>query len=206
MPGVCAFQVQLTLAADGGVEGAVAQQVAMLRKANGDQRDPNSTDSLYDTLMDLEMAQVEAYQSTITAFEANYDGLTKKALETSNVFSNKLRDLENGYHERAGVAAAELTEKVAANEGEGLSEEAKMLLQDKETLQNALTGAHDARVAQLDKKEDEIRSNEEKSNTAIVKQVREDEYHRNRNRVVEIWNLVHKIHKEELDRMADVEN
>ena len=112
--------------------------------------------------------------------------------------------------------------------GEGLSEEAKMMLQDKETLQNALNAAHDARVALLDQKEDQIRSNEEKTNTAIVAEVREAEYHRNRNRVVEIWNLVrpapprrptpcclltsararqvHKIHKEELDRMAEVEN
>jgi hypothetical protein len=45
-------------------------------------------------------------------------------------------------------------------------------------------------VARLDQKEDEIRSNEEKTNNAIVAEIREAEYHRNRNRVVEIWNLV----------------
>lgn len=199
-------QIQLTLAADGANEGASQQQVAVLRKANGDQRDPNSTGSLYDTLMDLEMAQVEAYQTTISAFEANYDGLTKRAQETLAVFFGKLRDLEAAYHERQGVAAAELLERVTANEGEGLSEEAKMMLQDKETLQNALNAAHDARVSRLDQKEDEIRTKEEKLNVAVVQRVREDEYQRNRNRVVEIWNLVHKIHKDELDRMAEVEN
>ena len=165
--------------------------------------DGEGGESLYDTLMDLEMAQVEAYAETIAAFDSSYDHLSKATQETSQAFFSKLRDLETAYHDRVSAASMELLEKAAGTDGEGMAEEVKMLLSDKETLQNALNGAHDHRVAQLDGTEDALRVEEEKAANAILVRVKDAEYVRNRSRVVEIWNLVHKIHKEELDRMAE---
>ena len=175
-----------------------------LRKLNGDvSTDGEGGESLYDKLMDLEMAQVEAYAETIAHFDSNYDHLSKQTQETSAAFFSKLRDMETAYHERVSAAASELLEKAAGSDGEGMADDVKMLLSDKETLSNALAGAHDHRVAQLDGKEDSLRVEEEKAANAILERVKDAEYVRNRSRVVEIWNLVHKIHKEELDRMAE---
>ena len=52
-----------------------------------------------------------------------------------------------------------------------------------------VNGAHDARVARLDAKEDELRTLEQGANQAAAKAAMDAEYVRNRTRVVEIWNL-----------------
>ena len=59
--------------------------------------------------------------------------------------------------------------------------------------------AHDARVARLDAKEDELRTLEDSSNKRVIKTAVESEYQRNRTRVIEIWKLCHEKHKNELD-------
>jgi len=165
------------------------QQLQMLQKANT---------ALYETLMDLEMAQVERYAASISSFDLSYDELSKKTQEATTGFFGRLRDLEAAYHERAIAAATEMMEN-KDDKLEGLSEEAKTLLQDKETLMNTLNGAHDAKVSRLDQREDELRNLDQQALTAVTQQARNDEYTRNRTRVVEIWNLVHVIHKNELE-------
>ena len=79
------------------------------------------------------------------------------------------------------------------------------MLQDKDTLMGVINGAHDARVAKLDAKEDELRTMENASCNGTVKAAIDAEYHRNRTRVIEIWNLCHVVNKNELkaDRFED---
>jgi len=172
-----------------GDNALTSQQLQMLQKANA---------ALYETLMDLEMAQVERYAESISAFESSLDELSKKTQEATTNFFQKLREIESGYQERMIGAVGELLED-KGEKSEGLGEDARAMLQDKEAVMNLITTAHDAKVGLLDQKEDELRSSEEKSLNAIVQQVRGDEYTRNRTRVVEIWNLVHVIHKNELE-------
>ena len=88
---------------------------------------------------------------------------------------------------------------------DALPEDARLLLQDKDTLLGALGAAHDQRISKLDAKEDETRAIEEKNLKAVGKQVHEDEYHRNRTRVTEVYNLCRHIHKRELDEFAGAE-
>ena len=68
-----------------------------------------------------------------------------------------------------------------------------------------VSSAHDARVARLDAKEDELRTLEDQACKAFVKGVVEAEYNRNRTMVIEIWNLCHVVNKAELasDRFDD---
>jgi len=178
-----------TLLDCGGALGT--QQLQMLQKANT---------ALYESLMDLEMAQVECYAESITQFESAYDELSKRTQESTAAFFGRMRELEAAYHERVIGAAGELLEdKGDGGKVDGLSEEAKSLLQDKETLMNALNAQHDAKVSRLDGREDELRSAEERARDGVTQQAKQDEYSRNRTRVVEIWNLVHVIHKDELE-------
>ena len=68
-----------------------------------------------------------------------------------------------------------------------------------------VNGAHDARVARLDAKEDELRQLEQGACNSTVKAAVDAEYKRNRTRVIEIWNLCHVVNKNELkaDRFED---
>ena len=61
-----------------------------------------------------------------------------------------------------------------------------------------INAAHDARVARLDAKEDELRTMEDQSCKGTVKQIVDSEYHRNRTRVIEIWNICQVVNKNEL--------
>jgi len=160
--------------------------------------------ALYEKLMDLEMGAAERYVETISSFESAYDELSKKTLEVSTNFFQRLRDLEAAYHERLLAAGTELLEKMVSQQGEveGLSEEAKMLVHDKDTLFGALNTAHDARISRLDAKEDEVRINEERTFGKIVLKALDEEYLRNRTRVTEIWNLVHNVHGSELNALG----
>ena len=93
---------------------------------------------------------------------------------------------------------------MSANGGEmeGLSEEGKMVAQDKDTLFGALNTAHDARITRLDAKEDEVRISEERLFGKIVLKALDEEYLRNRTRVTEIWNLVNVVQAEELAKLG----
>tara|TARA_B110001452_G_C15211075_1_gene420076 strand:- start:78 stop:1637 length:1560 start_codon:yes stop_codon:yes gene_type:complete len=160
--------------------------------------------ALYEKLMDLEMGAAERYVETISAFESAYDELSKKTLETSTGYFQRLRDLEAAYQERLLAAGTELLEKFVAEQGEveGLSEEAKMLVHDKDTLFGALNTAHDARISRLDAKEDEVRIAEERAFGKIVLKALDEEYLRNRTRVTEIWNLVNVVNGNELNALG----
>ena len=85
---------------------------------------------------------------------------------------------------------------------EGLSEEGKMVAQDKDTLFGALNTAHDARISRLDAKEDEVRIAEERAFGKIVLKALDEEYLRNRTRVTEIWNLVNVVNGNELNALG----
>lgn len=162
----------------------------MLHKAN---------DALYEKLMDLEVSSSERYAESISTFESAYDELTKRTFESLQVFCGKLRDLETAYHEKLIAAGSELLERVATDRADSIPEEARALLGDKDTAMGVINAAHDARVARLDAKEDELRTLEDSSNKRVIKTAVESEYQRNRTRVIEIWKLCHEKHRAELD-------
>jgi len=179
-----------------GADHAVHAVLQQLHKAN---------EALYEKLMDLEISSSERYAETIKAFESNFDELTKRTLECMATFFGKLRDLEAEYHEKLINLGMEALEKVAASDIENFPEDVRTLLGDKDTLMGAIAMAHDTRVSRLDAKEDELRQAEQKRFNSLIQGVVDDEYMRNRTRVIEVWKLVHEVHKKELesDRFGD---
>lgn len=148
--------------------------------------------------MDLEVSSSERYAEAISTFDSTYEELTKKTFDVISTFTGRLRDFESAYHERLVAAGTELLEKVAADQAEYIAEEVRAMLQDKDTLMGVINAAHDARVARVDAKEDELRTMEDQSFKGIVKAAVENEYQRNRTRVIEIWNICQVVNKNEL--------
>lgn len=111
-----------------------------------------ANDALFERLMDLEVSQSERYAESISTFESSYDELTKRTFEVLQAYFGKLRDLETAYHERLIAAGSELLERVASDHADNIPEEARALLQDKDTVMGVINAAHDARVARLDAK------------------------------------------------------
>ncbi|KAL1499335.1 hypothetical protein AB1Y20_011542 [Prymnesium parvum] len=158
-----------------------------------------ANEALYEKLMGLEITQAERYAETIKTFEGSYDELTKRTLEQTQALFGRLREMESEYHEKIINAGLEVLERVASSDVETFPEEARVLLGDKDTLMGAITVAHDTRVANLDAKEDELRQREEKALASLMDQVHEEEYMRNRIRVIEVWKLIHEVNKKELE-------
>ena len=195
-------------------KGEIAKYNALAKRSLTDASDAGYTvmnmlskanDALYETLMDQEISSSERYAESISAFESNYEALSKRTQEETQTFFAKLRELESAYHERLIVAGGELLEKVAADQAEYMPEDVKQMLQDKDTLMGVVNGAHDARVTRLDAKEDEFRTLEDSMCKGLVKEVMDAEYFRNRTRIIEIWNLCQQVNKSELrtDRFDD---
>ena len=111
-----------------------------------------ANDALYEKLMDQEVSQSERYAQSISTFESTHDELTKRTLELLQGYFGKLRDAESAYHERLVAAGSELLERVASDHADNIPDEARALLQDKDTLMGVINAAHDARVARLDAK------------------------------------------------------
>jgi len=188
----------------------IAKYSALAKKCLADPTLPGiqtlhkSNDYLYERLMDIEVSSSERYSESISVFESSYDELTKRTLEVTQGFFGKLRDFEAAYHERLVSVCTDLLDKVAAEQADYMPVDTRAMLQDKDALLGVVNAAHDARVARLDAKEDELRTLEDQASKSVIKAAVDSEYTRNRTRVIEVWNLCHVVNKNELrpDRFA----
>eukprot|EP00741_Cyanophora_paradoxa_P012850 tig00020629_g12408.t1 len=180
-----------------------------------------ANERLMDDLMEIEIDQVERVEALIKEFDKNYQELALFVREATQAHFNRLRGLENEFHERIQeLAYQKLDEFVAAVEaeaaaaasgavgeeeeeaGEGeeaaqeFNDEARALLQDKETLANALTASHELHTSRIDEREEEIIRREMENYEKLVARYRNDEVARNRSRVSEIWTFVERNRQE----------
>jgi hypothetical protein len=174
------------------LSGTVDNPVATLQTLN------KANDALYERLMELEVSSSERYTECISTFESAYEEHSKRTLEELGNFFIRLRDLESEYHEKLVAAGSELLERVASDHADSLPEDARALLSDKDTCMGVINAAHDARVARLDAKEDELRQLEDSATKAVVRKAVDAEYERNRTRIIEVYKLCQEVHKREL--------
>ena len=91
----------------------------------------------------------------------------------------------------------ELLEKAAKEElPEDLPEEASNLLIDRDTCLTAITGSHDIHVGKLYKREEETKFNEIQHCTETIRNYRDEEHTRNRNRIIEIQEFLESNRKQ----------
>ena len=97
-----------------------------------------------------------------------------------------------------------MLEKFSSGEmDEIISEDSRTILQDKDTLMNAIQAHHDYHTSAIDGQEDKLGTGEKKALDDLINGLRTWESKRNRDRVAEICALS-KRNRELVDRMLEV--
>ena len=154
---------------------------------------------LWDKLMALEMQLVDQLEESIKEFERNLAESVGTFVENVQEHVCQLRELEASHNEKLTEVAMVTLEKLQKNElEEDMSDEARMLLVDKETVMNAVSSSHDAHTFRIDSKEDDIVTRAQSTMQQVLGRIQSGEIVRNRGRVMEINNLLDH-YKEELE-------
>ncbi len=125
----------------------------------------------------------------LSAFEDAYAAIvTFNVNRIQNTFRG-LEDVANHYLESVQELSSQLSVK-AASENPEMSPEAVALLNDKDTLKNAVGLSHDNYINRIVGKSDELQEREDRDVKALIKHIKHTEHDRNRHRVSEIFELV----------------
>jgi hypothetical protein len=144
-------------------------------------------DQLYNALMELELCQVDINEGFLSTYEKLLKEAFDKASDHLVSYFVVLRDLEQSNHNNVMAAATLQHDKYIAGELETtLADEGRHILQDKDTLLNIVNGSHDAHIAKIDAREDELSKREADLYNRWIKEARDAENHRNRTRVSEV--------------------
>ena len=123
----------------------------------------------------------------ITNYENKFSEIKISCLEGQQSYFRIVEEHENNYTRDLMQLVNELLEKASKEELPGdIPDEASSLLIDRDTCMNAITGSHDIHVGRLYKFEDEVKNNEEMLCKRTIRNYREDEHTRSRNRIVEL--------------------
>mmetsp|Transcript_5108 Transcript_5108/g.15105 ORF Transcript_5108/g.15105 Transcript_5108/m.15105 type:complete len:547 (-) Transcript_5108:357-1997(-) len=175
------------------VDPDLMQHLDDLRAAN---------DHLYEELMELEMMQVDQFIAALDAFERNYTNMHQATLDRVASTFNETRELASAWHDEAKELAALRHDEFVEhnlNDSDDLSDEVKVVLNDKEGMTNALEQANEARISFLDSIEDAVAKAERAAYDGVVNGLRKGEHNRNRDRINEIAQLVHTVNKKIID-------
>lgn len=162
----------------------------------------NQVTGLWDKLMGLELQLVDQLEEVIKDFERNMQDLVSVFLENVQAFLTQAREHENAHNEKMMECASSTLEKAAKNElDEDMPDDLKLLLVDKDTIQNAVTTSHDVHLLKIDNKEDDIVTRINKWLKDLIDTIhQEQEITRNRTRVTEINHLVNHL-RDEIDNL-----
>jgi len=158
----------------------------------------NQVTALWDRLMGLELQLVDQLEEVIKDFERNMADLVSVFLENVQAFLTQAREHENAHNEKMMECASSSLEKAAKNElDEELPDDLKLLLVDKDTIQNAVTTSHDVHLLKIDNKEDDIVTRINNWLKGMIETIhKEQEIQRNRTRVTEINHLIDHLRDE----------
>ncbi|XP_005092481.1 dynein regulatory complex subunit 3 isoform X2 [Aplysia californica] len=167
----------------------------------------NLVTGLWDKLMGLELQLVDQLEEVIKDFERNMQDLVSVFLENVQAYLTQAREHENAHNEKMLECASSTLEKAAKNElDEDMPDDLKMLLVDKDTVQNAVTTSHDVHLLKIDNKEDDIVTRINNWLKGMMDTIhQEEEIQRNRTRVTEINHLIDHL-REEIDSLDIVQD
>jgi len=166
----------------------------------------NMVTALWDKLMGLELQIVDQLEEVIKDFDRNMQDLVSVFLENVQAYLTQAREHENAHNEKMMECASSTLEKAAKNElDEDMPDDLKLLLVDKDTIQNAVTTSHDVHLLKIDNKEDDIVTRINNWLKSMIDTIhKEQEIQRNRTRVTEINHLVDHL-REEIDNLDVVQ-
>ncbi|GAX80910.1 hypothetical protein CEUSTIGMA_g8345.t1 [Chlamydomonas eustigma] len=162
--------------------------------------------ALKDELLDIEMEVVESLQELVAEFDRNYSEIAEANKANYSAYFGQVRDFQNNFFAALSQQALAMFEKYNQENSdiESLPEEARLLLQDKEQLVNALQASHDLHTVKIDTLEDRLATTEMRRANELAHKNAMWAAKRNRDRVSEIVNYVER-NMIELEEMADME-
>jgi len=145
-------------------------------------------DQVCDELMNIELRQVEKFESMIDDFENRLNELKNEALECQQLFFRDIEDLEEKFSSGVRGVATDLIDRLAREElaEDYLDDEAMSLVIDKDTCMGVLSASHDMHIGRILKREDEARGAETKRFQETMATYLNIESARNRDRVLQV--------------------
>eukprot|EP01040_Poterioochromonas_malhamensis_P012764 gene12764-13990_t len=145
-------------------------------------------DKICDELMNIEIRQVEKFESLIDEFENHLTELKSESLESQQLFFRNIEELEEKFSLGLKSVAIDLIDRLAREElaEDYLDDEAMSLVMDKDTCMTVLSSSHDLHIGRILKKEDESRGLEMKRFQDLLYKYNNEESLRNRNRILQI--------------------
>ncbi|XP_034046980.1 dynein regulatory complex subunit 3 isoform X2 [Thalassophryne amazonica] len=157
-------------------------------------------DTLFDSLMALEMQLVVQLEDIIQIFDQNISDMTANFTETAKVLFAQCRDLENEYDEKVRGIAVETLKKVEDGTlDDDMPEDIAMMFEDKESVMEALTTCHNNRLSKINDRENQLIARISAWRVDLVKGIQDKEMHRNRARILEMFTYVDYLRDQLLD-------
>lgn len=158
---------------------------------------------LKDELLEIEMELVEVLIDLVQEFDRNYSEVCEANKAQYNQFFMTLRDGQSNFSSILTQAAMAMYDKYNQENSDvdGLPEDARALLMDKDQLVNALQASHDAHTIKIDALEDRLVTSEMRGANELAHSNAMWAAKRNRDRISEIVNYVER-NMIELDEMA----
>lgn len=145
-------------------------------------------DKVCDELMNIELRQVEKFETLVDDYENRLNDLKNEALESQQLFFRTIEELEEKFSSGIRTVATDLVDRLAREElaEDYLDDEAMGLVVDKDTCMGVLSASHDMHIGRILKHEDEARGAETKRFQDLISKALNDESSRNRDRVLQV--------------------
>lgn len=147
---------------------------------------------LRNKLMALEITLVDQLEETIQTFERNLGELVSNFTESMRGNFSLLRDLQGIFNEQIGTLCTSTVERILKGELEDeFPDDTRELFTDKDTIMNACQTSDEVHRTKIDQREDEMFSRISNWLTTMMDNIHEEEeYKRNRKRIIEISRLI----------------
>lgn len=136
---------------------------------------------------------VEVLKDLTAEFDRNYTEIAEQSKIQLSAFFSQVRELEQQFFEAVSRMAMDLLEKANTDppllDLESMSEEARRLITDKDSIMNGVQACHDANTGRIDALEDRLTQTELRRANDLVAGYQQWYYERNRSRIAEIWSL-----------------
>eukprot|EP01105_Mastigella_eilhardi_P026209 TRINITY_DN7446_c0_g1_i1.p1 TRINITY_DN7446_c0_g1~~TRINITY_DN7446_c0_g1_i1.p1 ORF type:complete len:528 (-),score=178.76 TRINITY_DN7446_c0_g1_i1:94-1626(-) len=162
---------------------AEKERVALTTKLHDENK------ALIDDLLEQEVQLCEQMKAFINSFDAKMSDMGSAIVSTIQAYFTKIRDFETNFHERLGQMVMQDYDKYQKGELVDIPEKTKLLLAEKETLSNYLSGSHDAQALLIESLLEEMKKAESATLEQFMAGVKTDENTRDRERSAEIWLL-----------------
>ncbi|CAF1337501.1 unnamed protein product [Didymodactylos carnosus] len=147
---------------------------------------------LRNKLMALEVTLVDQLEETIQTFERNLSEMVSNFTESMRSNFSQLRELQAWYNETMMNLCISTVDRLMKGELEDeFPDETRELFADKDTITNACQSSDEVHRTKIDQREDEMFSRISNWQSTMIDNIHEDEeYKRNRKRIIEISRLI----------------